>query len=375
MKVAIVGCGFVADYYLQTLRAYPELEVLGLYDRAPERAELLSRAYQLPQYNSLDALLSSDAEMVINLTNPREHHPISLTALEHGKHVYSEKPLAMDMADARELVAAAADRGLVLSSAPCSLLGETAQTLWAALRRSVVGQVRLVYAELDDGMVHTMAYRKWLSRSGLPWPYKDEFEVGCTIEHAGYYLTWLAAFFGPAASVTTFASEQVPDKLPRERLDWRAPDFSVACIQFHSGVVARVTCSIVAPHDHSLRIIGDRGILRTDDCWDYRSGVSSRRQLRIRRRSFWSPVKRRHKLPAPPVKQVETQGSQSMDFARGPAEVARAVREGRPCRLSPEFSLHVNELTLAINHSGEGGPARHELTTTFAPIAPMEWAP
>ncbi len=91
----------------------------------------------------------------------------------------------------------------------------------------------------------------------MPWPYKDEFEVGCTLEHAGYYLGWLAAWFGPAVTVTSFASVQVPDKVPGETFAVTSPDFSVACIQFASGVVARLTCSILAPHDHSLKVVGD----------------------------------------------------------------------------------------------------------------------
>lgn len=85
-----------------------------------------------------------------------------------------------------------------------------------------------------------------MSPSGAPWPYKDEFEVGCTLEHAGYYVTWLAAFFGPAKSVTSFAGCQIPDKGTDGPLEVLAPDFAVGCIEFACSVAARVTCSIVA---------------------------------------------------------------------------------------------------------------------------------
>lgn len=373
MNVALVGCGFVADYYLATLRLHPQLRVQGVYDRLPERMQRLSRAYGASAYPSLEALLSDpQVEMVLNLTNPREHYGVSKAALEGGKHVYSEKPLAMQMDQARDLVDLAERRGLQLAGAPCSLLGETAQTVWQAIRAQAVGRVRLVYAEMDDGLVHRMAYRQWLSASGLPWPYKDEFEVGCTLEHAGYYLTWLAAFFGPAQSVSAFASVQIPDKLPDEPLDPLAPDFSVACIRFAGGVVARLTCGIVAPHDHSLRVIGDEGVLSTRDCWDYRSPVSVRRLMRIRRRSFLSPLPRRWPMAVSPHGRPRTRGAQVMDFARGPAEVADAIREGRPCRLSARFALHVNELTLAIQGAGSG--SEYRMTTTFDPIDPMTWA-
>ena len=374
MNIAIVGCGFVADYYLATLKLHPELRVQGVFDRLPERAQTLSRAYGVPCYESLAALLGdARVALVLNLTNPREHYAVSRAALEAGKHVYSEKPLAMEMAQATELVALAGQRRLLIAGAPCSVLGETAQAVWQALRADVVGTVRVVYAEMDDGMVHRMPYRKWQSVSGMPWPYRDEFEVGCTLEHAGYYTTWLAAMFGPALSVTSFTSVQVPDKVPGEVLNMASPDFTVACIRFASGVVARLTCGIVAPHDHALKVVGDAGVLYLDDCWDYRAPVYRRRLLTIRRKTLLSPIRERVRLPKSPYGVPKTKGSQSMDFARGPAEMAAALTEGRPCRLSAAFTLHVNELALAIHHADRDG-AEHRMTTTFAPMEPMPWA-
>ena len=167
----------------------------------------------MPGYNSLDELLAdSRVELVLNLTNPHSHYEVTRACLEAGKHVYTEKPLAMQFDQAQELVELAKARGLHLSGAPCSVLNQAAQSLWKAIREEQVGKPRLVYAEFDDGMVTLMPYKKWLSESGIPWPYKDEFEVGCTVEHAGYPLTWLVAFFGPARSVHAFATTLLPDK-------------------------------------------------------------------------------------------------------------------------------------------------------------------
>ena len=371
MNIAIVGCGYVADYYIATLRFHPELKLLGVMDRDAERAALFSRLQKVPAYPTLDAVLGDPkVEMVLNLTNPGAHYEISKVALLAGKHVYSEKPLAMQMDQATELVELAEARNLQLASAPCSLLGETAQTLWKLLREGTMGTVRDVYAEMDDGMVHRMPYRDWVSASGLPWPYKDEFEVGCTMEHAGYCLAWLAAWFGPALSVTSFASLQVPEKALGVRLDAGSPDFSVACIQFASGVVARVTCSIVAPHDHSLRIVTDNGVLSTRDFWDYRSPVYTQRMIKLRSRVLLNPLRRRHKLLRLTTTKALRTGPATMDFVRGPAEVAAAIREQRPCRLSARFSLHINELVLAIHNSGQHSGTRR-MTTTFDPIEPM----
>jgi len=375
VRIAIVGCGFVADYYLKTLSNYPELDLVGVMDRDQSRALKFSTYHTVPAYKSLEELLNDNrVEIVVNLTNPRSHYQVSKACLEAGKHVYSEKPLAMKLEEAEELVALAEQRGLYITSAPCSLLGETAQTLWKALRENVVGQVRLVYAEMDDGLVHRMAYKKWLSESGLPWPYKDEFEVGCTLEHAGYYVTWLAAFFGPAESVTAFSTCLVPDKQTDVELNPSAtPDFSVACIKFASGVVARLTCGIVAPHDHSLRIIGDEGILCTDDCWYYQSPVYIKRMLTIRRKTFISPWKKKYPLVRKPGSQAQTKGSQSMDFCRGVSEMATAIAERRPCRLSTRYSLHINEIVLAIQNSLETG-CSYKVTSSFEALQPMPCA-
>lgn len=372
MRIAIVGCGYVADYYFRTLPLHPELTVVGIYDRDAARMANIAANYPAGrQYGDLDELLADPSvEIVVNLTNPASHFDVSRSALSAGKHVYSEKPLAMDLGQANELAALARSGGLELASAPCSLLGETAQTVWKALRDQRVGRVRLVYAEMDDGPVHTMPYTKWLSMTGTPWPFKDEFEVGCTLEHSGYYTTWLTAFFGPAVTVTAFTAPLVLDKgVP---LDVVTPDFSVAVITFASGVVARLTCGIVGAHDHSLRIFGDEGTLEVPDSWFYGSPVTIRKSLNVWRKRLEGKLVRKVPLVRLPTK-FDYRGAQQMDFARGIAEVASAVREGRPSRLSTDFSLHNNELALAIAQAGQT-TMPYEMTTTFSPVAPMEWA-
>lgn len=375
MNIAIVGCGFVADYYLKTLPLHPELKLIGVMDKNLARAQKLADVYSIKKvYETFDELLKdSSVDIVLNLTNPRNHYEVSKACLECNKHVYSEKPLATTIPEAKELVELAKSRNLHISSAPCNVLSESAQTLWKALRDNVAGKVRLVYAEMDDGLVHKMPYKLWLSESGIPWPYKDEFEVGCTLEHAGYYVTWLTTFFGPATSVTAFSSCLVPDKETDVSLEPNdTPDFSVACIKFASGVVARLTCGIVAPHDHEFKVIGDQGILSTHDCWFYESPVKFQKMMKIRRKVFMSPIKQTIPMVKKPPK-FKSKGANHMDFARGVAEMASAVREQRSGRLSADFSLHNNELVLAIQDSLDVNGA-YKMTTTFDAVQPMPWA-
>lgn len=369
--IAIVGCGFVADYYVSTLKRYPNLRVAGVMDINPDRAAQFARFHNLPQFASLDALLADKrVEIVLNLTNPDSHFAVSQACLQANKHVYSEKPLAMCFEDAQTLVELAQHRGLALACAPCNVLSETAQSLWKALRENVVGPVRLVYAEMDDGLLHAMPYRNWRSVSGIPWPAHDEFEVGCTIEHAAYYVTWLVAFFGSVVSLTAFAATQVPDKQTDQPLTRNAPDFSVACLQFESGVVVRLSCSIVAPHDHSLRVIGDRGILSTRDCWFYDAPIWVRRSFALRGKTLWNPIAQRYPLVRSGQASLRSQKGQQMDYARGVAELDDAIRNHRPPRLGGSFALHVNEVVLAI-HNGVG---HYQPKTKTTPMMPMPWA-
>ncbi|HTV17599.1 MAG TPA: Gfo/Idh/MocA family oxidoreductase, partial [Polyangiaceae bacterium] len=203
MRVGIVGCGYVADYYVSTLGGHPALTLAGVADRSEERLRSFCAHHGVSPYASVGQMLEDPSvDIVVNLTNPASHVDITRAALEAGKHVYSEKPLALRQRDAEALVELAAARGLGLASAPCGVLGETAQTLWKLLRDGRIGKPQLVYAELDDGPKYFPKYRPRISASGAHWPHLDEFRTGCILEHAGYYLSWLVAFFGPARTVT-----------------------------------------------------------------------------------------------------------------------------------------------------------------------------
>lgn len=374
MRIAFVGCGYVADLYMATLRRHPELELVGVHDRDPVRQARFSAYHGLSSWPTLEALLADDrVEMVLNLTNPRSHFEVTRACLEAGKHVYSEKPLAMEVSQAEELVALAARKGVRLSGAPSRLLAEPAQTMWKALRDGVIGKPYLAYAEMDDGLLHRMAFRGWISPSGAPWPYVDELEVGNTLEHAGYALTWLVAFFGPAESVTAFGGRVVPDKKVDVPLEAQGADMTSACIQFVSGAVARLTCSIVAAHDHQIRIFGEEGTLSTDDCWKPRSPVRVQRRIEVRGRSIELPIRQKIPLLGGAEARARARGLNKVDFCLGPVELAHAIREGRPSRLSPEYVLHVTEIALAIAGSLEG-PAKVAIRSRFDPVAPMPYA-
>lgn len=369
--IVIVGCGFVADLYMRSFAVMPDLRVLGAWDRDPARLAAFCAHWKVPALPDMAAVIATGrGGVVLNLTNPGAHFAVSRELLAAGLHVWSEKPLTLTLDDARALQALAAEKGVHIASAPSSVLSESAQTLGRALRQGVAGTPRLVYAELDDGFVPQAPVGQWRSASGAPWPAADEFRTGCTLEHAGYWLAWLIAFFGSVRTVVAASAELVPDKLG---VTGGAPDFSVATLFFRSGLVARLTCSIAAPHDHRLRVIGDKGVIEVPEAWNNAAKVRFRKRLVIRRRLLESPLSRRLRLPGPTHPQVAREGAAAMNFALGPAEMLDAIAAGRAPRLAGDFALHLTEVTLAIQGAGDSAGAQ-AMTTTCAPMEPMPWA-
>lgn len=363
LGIGIVGCGFVADFYAANLPSWPILSLRAVHDSNPVRANAFAARNQVTAHHSLGALLSdSNIDLIVNLTNPESHSAVTRAALIANKHVYSEKPLALDMRDAEELVVLARSRGLHLACAPCTVLGATARALQAAIARGDIGTPRLVYAELDDGPVHQMQPESWASPEGTPWPWTDELAMGCTLEHAGYHLSWLVALFGAVESVTGFSHVLVPEK---GKLDFEpGPDFSVGCIVFRSGVVARLTCSTVAAHNHRFRVIGDKGELITDACWHDHAPIRLRRYDAITLRAESFPFIRRHTMLrrlfgldgsrsdlSPRIGWRARISRHRIDYASGIADLARAICENGSSTMSGESALTVTRTTLAIEEA------------------------
>jgi predicted dehydrogenase len=385
MRIGFVGCGYTADLYMPSIKRYPQLELVAVTDRNQERAQAFGNYYTIETCPTTEELLSDyNLDLVVNLTNPNSHFEVTKKCLESGKHVYSEKPMTVTFAEAKTLVDLAKRKGLHLSAAPCGILGETAQTLWKALRANEIGTVRVVYAEFDDGPVQLQDPDKWFKPSGAPFPYRDEFQVGFPISHAGYYLTWFAAFFGPAKTVTAFSSCLWPDKtvVPGEPLLVSNPDISVACITFESGVLLRLTCSLIAPHNHSMQIIGDKGILKVEEVLNYSAPVYVDKYSRFKFKAQRYPIAMRYPFVKawfdpnfkvyPPIKKfnwMKRNARHRQDYARGVAELANAIFQKRSPIISADFSLHLTELVCAIQNVSS---SPYQVKTTFEPLKPMD---
>lgn len=373
MGIAIVGCGYAADFYMAHLRNHPQLNLAGVYDRNGDRLKAFCAEHSVQSFDSLaDLINDAGVELVVNLTNPSQHYPVSLTALEAGRHVYSEKPFALNLEEGRHLIDVALRKGVQLASAPCSLLGDHAQSVWTALRKGEVGRPLLAMVELHEGMIHKMLHERWVSYSGAVWPHRDEFQTGCVLEHGGYILSWLTAFFGGIEDLTASSQVMAPEKCAGVSL---GPDFSCAILRFASGVTARITFSIIAPSDHRLMIVGEEGVLEVEDIWDFDSPVYISRGATPVAANPSTYLEPRTVYPSSrgPERSFRYYDSHNIDWMLGVAELAQAVRAGVRSRLSGDRALHILEATLAISDA-RGLDSYHRIENPFESVEPMTWA-
>ena len=378
-RFAIIGCGFVADYYMTTLANHPGLALAGVWDRDAERLRQFCGYHQIKAYESLDEVLRDESVAIIaNLTNPESHFEISKAALLSKKHVYSEKPLALSYREASDLISFAENRHKTICSAPANALSDAHALVAANLER--IGAPRLAYAEMEDGPVFREKWQTWKSRSGAKWPGMHEFEIGCTLEHAGYALSWLVSLFGPVSEVTSFSALTFPDKGEGSENLILAEDFSVGCLRFKSGLVARVTSGFAAPRDRSLTIIGDQGSITVRDLWDNRSAVfleetSAERPFahRLARRiegalgkalPFKQVPGRRLAYPKSANRRYLPSYPSKIDFMAGIAAQARMIEMGEHATFSGALALHITEIALAL-HDGDRQPQPYHVKSGF----------
>ncbi|MBC7284150.1 Gfo/Idh/MocA family oxidoreductase [Hoeflea sp.] len=365
-KIAVIGTGFVADYYMTTLANYPELALAGVWDHDAARLGEFCRFHDARAYASFaECLDDRDVAIIVNLTSPESHYALNCAALNAGKHVYCEKPLGMTFEQARAVVDLAASNGLTICGAPANGLSDAQALTQSLIAAGRIGTPRLAYAEMEDGPVFRDNWTDWRSRSGAKWPGLHEFEIGCTLEHAGYGLSWLVSLFGAVEKGQAFSALTFPDKGRGTEDLALAPDFSVGCLSFRSGVTARLTCGLAAPRDRSLTIVGDEGTIVVRDLWDDRSPVhlsrfDGKRPLlqRLagrfeRQRGRVLPLRLTHgrpvAYPAPAKARRLSAFPSQIDFARGIAVMAQAIAAGEAPFFSGERALHLTELALALN--------------------------
>ncbi len=286
----------------------------------------------MPRWCGVEELLADPSiDAVVNLTVPAAHYAVSLAALEAGKHVYTEKPLAVERAEGLDLVQRARAKGLLLGGAPDTFLGAGLQTC-----RKLV----------DDGWVgQPIAASGFIAMGGRTERYHKR-GIGPMFDMGPYYVTALVALLGPVLRVSGSAQIPFPEKQsgdptspefgPRYSVD--TPTVLSGVLDMADGAVATVTttCEMFGYHPR-LEIYGTEGILVCNDPNMF-SGP-----LLLKRRNG-----EQKELPF-------THGYPENSRGLGVADMAYALRDGRPLRASGELMYHVLDVMHAIHEASREG--------------------
>lgn len=354
LGVALVGVGHIADRYVDQISRYRTTRLVGVTSRRFAPAQEFAQRHGLRVYASLDELLADPAvDVVVNLAIHTAHAEINERCLRAGKHVYSEKPFALDGATARRLVALARRRGVRLGSAPATFLGEAHQTAAKLLREGRIGPVRVIYAEVNHGRIENY--------HPVPEPF---FAVGALWDVGVYPLTALTAFFGPVRRVNATARLVLPDRVAKggRRFRIRTPDFVVATLDLANGAVVRLTTNFyvdrgLSKGGGSIEYHGDRGRLFVGDFQSFDAAV----QLSVGAEPYAAVRPARKPYPG-------------IEFGRGLQDMAEAILERRPHRATGAHAAHVIDVIEALHRSMANDGASVRVRSRFRPPAPLPWA-
>lgn len=351
--IGIIGTGKISSAYIEAARFFPILEIVAIADLDPAVAQAKADQYGLRAVPLEDIYTDPAVEIVLNLTIPAAHLPVGLRALAAGKHVYSEKPLAITFSDGRTLLDAAEQAGLRLGCAPDTFLGGAHQTARTLLDEGVLGTA-------VGGTAYFMCpgHERWHPNPAFYY----EVGGGPMLDMGPYYITDLVNLFGPVAQVAGLSATPRPTRTitAKERageiIPVHVPTHVGGTLLFANGAIVQITMSFdVAGHRHlPLELYGTQASLIVPDPNHFGGQVEL-----LQLGGQWEAIEAA--LPY---------GDGTNYRSIGLADMAHALRSDRPHRASGALALHVLEVMEAFDASMREG--RHvEISTSPARPEPL----
>jgi predicted dehydrogenase len=329
LRVGMIGVGTISAQYLEQFPRLPGVELVAVADLDRDRAATVAAAHGVRALEVDELLADPEIDVVLNLTIPAAHVELARRALASGKHVYSEKPFGLTVAEATALARPRTD-GLRVGSAPDTVLGTGVQTARRALDDGLIG-------EPVGASVH------WSSAGHEAWHPAPAFYYqpggGPLFDMGPYYLSSLVTLFGPVERVAGFAGRSA-----RERRVAQGPlagspvsvdvDTHVTAILEHAGgITSTVTVSfeIWATRSPLFEVYGTAGSLQMPDPNQFSDTVS-----------VWT-------VDDPEWRELpESAGYQRAGRGVGLADLAEAIADGTAHRASGELAFHVLEIMEAV---------------------------
>lgn len=354
--VGIVGLGNISATYLSNLSARfaDAVNIIGCTDLDESRVQATSTQWGIRGYGNLDDLLSDPAiELVLNLTTPQVHASISATALSAGKHVYSEKPLAVAFEDAQALLNQAQAAGLLIGCAPDTFLGDGLQTC-----RRLMDQGRVGAPVAATAFMICHGHENWHPAPAFFY----QTGAGPLLDMGPYYLTALVSLIGPISEVmgfeqTTFPTRTITSEpLAGSVIDVEVPTHVAALLRFTSGATATLvtTFDVWAAQVPHLEVYGTLASMHGPDP-----------------NTFGGPVLLREGH-APEWTSIPVLGPWQNDSrGLGVADLAHAIRTQQSPRASGAMALHVLEAMHGIHVASTVGRT-YQMTTTCSIPEPLQ---
>ena len=338
IKVAIIGCGSVSNRYIVHLQSSPLVKIVSLCDIKQDRAEAQNKKYNIgaSTYNHIDALLKGNAfDLMLTLTDMQMHGALNKIALQAGKHVWSEKPLANTYAEGKALVDFAKLKGVRIWGAPAVVTSPQFEFMSKTIQEGKLGKLASAHGQYG----HT----------GPTWSSFFYEPLGGSMPDLGVYnMATLTGLLGPAKSVMAMTSivnkEREIDEKGIVKVD--EEDNAHILLEHDNGVISHIMCGFnyfdPFGHEaknqtlHSIQIFGDKGNMRLIGYdWEPKSVVLD---------NSWTE--------APQVVQTDDGGYQ---WQEGATRIAGALSKNIEPRINVLHSLHVLEIIEAARKSSKEG--------------------
>ncbi|MFK4482637.1 Gfo/Idh/MocA family oxidoreductase [Curtobacterium sp. MCJR17_020] len=355
--VGVIGAGVISDQYLSNLTVFPDVEVRFIADIDLPRAAAQAEKWGVAGSGTVEELLADDdIEIVVNLTIPAAHVEVALQVLAAGKHVWGEKPYALDRESATELRDAARAAGKTVSVAPDTFLGAGLQTALRTIR---------------DGRIGKPLNGLTLFQSPGPesWHPSPEFlfayGAGPLFDIGPYYITTLVQTFGPVKKVTATASKSRATRTigsgPKAGTVFPVdvPTNHSALIEFEDGGSAQSVFSFESDRGRTgvVEIAGETGTVVFPDPNNFDGDTE---------------------LYALGAEEPETIPAVGSTYSRGTGvvDLARSLRAGDENRVPGALAFHVLDVMVSIAEAAERGEAvLVESTVSPSQTLPEGWDP
>lgn len=346
VKVAVIGCGSVSGQYLPNLAKCPFAEVVSVCDIKPDRAEKRGQQFNVPnRYPHIDQLLAGvPFDLLVNLTDMQEHEHLNRQAVEAGKHVWSEKPLANSLQAGQALLELSKKKGTRLWGAPIPVMSPQFAFMAKQLAAGALGRVAAAHADYGH--------------EGPGWSaFFYEKGGGSMPDLAVYNLTTLTGLLGPARSVTAMLSVVTPTRKVGDKgeITVVAEDNAMVLMDHGGGVISHTQSGFnyFNPHGHdgskearhTIGIVGSKGAM----------GMVG---------YDWAPAGVDVATEGQPKFRREAADKGGYVWQMGASLAAECLATGKDFLVTPEHALHVLEVIQAARESQDTG-RRVALRSTF----------